>query len=135
MRGGFFFPIIICVSHLIGFNSAQEILLNEPVKEEKIYKLIPHVNHTIDFEASGVSYVDSDNGDGYFYIVMDSSCLVAKIKEDMLPNGENNTQIETGSPCEKSKDDSDYEGITYDNHLSPHFYIVSEGEYNDNTGK
>jgi hypothetical protein len=86
--------------------------------------LLPDQDKNVVFEASGVSYVDN-----YFYVIMDSLCLIAKINPAMEGNSPENSMLETDSPC--GKDGSDYEGITYDAHGTEYFYVVEEADLND----
>ncbi|HVD99510.1 MAG TPA: SdiA-regulated domain-containing protein [Cytophagaceae bacterium] len=94
-------------------------VLGAPVAEAKIYKLIPGYDHTDDFEASGVYYLN-----GYFYIVFDNRFKIGKIKSTLPENSSQNTLLSSGSGS------SDFEGISYDDNNTVNFFVVQEAEKN-----
>lgn len=93
-------------------------VLGAPVAEEKVYKLLKGYDSDDDFEASGVQYHD-----GYFYVVFDNTQKVAKIKSTLPVNSNDNSLISTSTP---GSGDSNFEGITFDDHNTENFYIVEE---------
>ncbi len=90
-------------------------VLGAPVAEAKIYKLLQGYDHTDDFEASGVYYLD-----GYFYVAFDNRYKIAKIKSTLPENSAQNSLLSSGSGT------SGFEGITYDSQNTPHFFVVEE---------
>jgi len=100
-------------------NSSSKILgatvLDAPVAESKIYKLLPDYNSSDDFEASGVYYLG-----GYFYIPCDNRYKIPKIKSTLPQNSSQNTMLSSGSGS------SGFEGISYDNNNTANFFVVEE---------
>ncbi len=90
-------------------------VLGAPVAEDKVYKLLQGYDHTDDFEASGVQYLN-----GYFYVVFDNRYKIAKIKSTLPENSNLNSLLSSGSG------DSGFEGISYDSENTPHYFVVEE---------
>lgn len=101
------------VKHAAKINGAT--VLGAPVAEDKVYKLLQGYDHTDDFEASGVQYLN-----GYFYVVFDNRYKIAKIKSTLPENSNQNSLLSSGSG------DSGFEGITYDSENTPHYFVVEE---------
>ena len=89
--------------------------LGNAVAEEKIYKLLPGYNSSDAFEASGVYY-----NSGYFYVVFDNRYKIGKLKSTLPINSSSNSLLSSGSGS------SNFEGITYDDHGTPNFFVVEE---------
>ncbi len=98
---------------------AGATILSAPVAENKIYKLLPGYDHTDDFEASSVYYLN-----GYFYVVFDNRFKIGKIKSTLPENSSQNTLLSSGSGT------SDFEGIAYDDNNTVNFFVVQEAEQN-----
>ncbi|MGC4058803.1 MAG: hypothetical protein QM743_11895 [Chitinophagaceae bacterium] len=90
-------------------------VLDAPVAEAKVYKLMPGYSSSDNFEASGVYYLN-----GYFYVVCDNRYKIAKIKSTLPVNSSDNTMLSSGSG------DSGFEAITYDNWNTPNFFVAEE---------
>lgn len=91
------------------------IMLDAPVAEAKIYKLLKNYDSGDDFEASGVYYLN-----GYFYIPCDNRYKIPKIKSTLPINSNDNSMLSSGSGS------SNFEGITYDSHNTANFFVVEE---------
>jgi len=94
-------------------------ILDAPVAESKIYKLLKGYDSGDKFEASGVYYLN-----GYFYVACDNLYKIAKIKSTLPQNSTDNSLQSSGSG------DSGFEGITYDNNNTPNFFVVEESVQN-----
>jgi hypothetical protein len=97
-------------------------VLDAPIAEAKVYKLLPGYKSSDVFEASGIQYLN-----GYFYVVCDNMQKIAKIKSTLPLNSSQNALVSTSSPGSGS---SDYEGITYDSNGTPNFFVVEEAVSN-----
>lgn len=82
------------------------------VRERKISQIIP-LSGVNDYEASGVQL----HG-GQLYIVFDNMTKIGYVAPDLLSG----SYASGGS----SSNESQYEGITFDDHSTPHFYVVVE---------
>lgn len=91
--------------------------LSAPIKEAKVYKLLPGYDSGDKFEASGVKYVG-----GYIYAIFDNTHKVGKFLSSLPINSSSNT-LSSGSSSS-----SNYEAITYDNYSTPNFYVSDENE-------
>ena len=67
-------------------------MLGAPVAEEKFYKLFQGYDHTDNFEASGLHYLN-----GYFYVVFDNRYKIGKVKSTLPVNSANNSLLSSGS--------------------------------------
>ena len=97
-------------------------ILCAPVAEAKIYKLLKGYSSSDNFEASGVYFLD-----GYFYVACDNMQKIVKIKNTLPINSTQNSLLSTGSPGSGS---SNFEGITYDSHGTPNWFVVEESALN-----
>ncbi|MBB6274504.1 hypothetical protein HDF26_004982 [Pedobacter cryoconitis] len=116
-------------------NASGVTVLGAPVAEAKVYKLLKGYNKDDKFEASGVYYLN-----GYFYVASDNRYEIAKIKQSLPENSNENSLLGAGSG------DSGFEGITYAAKSTPGFFVVEEAvkngsqyqprirEYNANMG-
>jgi hypothetical protein len=86
-----------------------------PLLESKVYKLLSGYNSKDDFEASSV-YVQGN----YFYVVFDNRYPIGKFLNTLPVNSSANSLLSSGSGS------SNFEGITYDNYGTPHWYVVEE---------
>jgi hypothetical protein len=82
------------------------------VRERKISQIIP-ISGQNDYEASGVQLRG-----GLLYIVFDNMTKIGRVALDL-----NSGSYASGG---SSSDQSQYEGITFDDHVTPHFYVVEE---------
>ncbi len=103
-------------------SSVPSIVLCAPVAEQKLYKLLKGYSSSDEFGASAVHYRN-----GYFYIACDNMQKIAKIKSTLPVNSNQNSLLSTGTPGSGT---SNYEGITYDDHGTPNWYVVAETEPN-----
>lgn len=82
------------------------------VREKKVSQLLS-ISGVTDYEASGVQA----HG-GYLYIVFDDMTKIGKVTPDLLSG----SYTSGGS----SNTNSQYEGITFDNNNTEHFYVIEE---------
>lgn len=84
------------------------------VRESKISAIIP--TSTNDYEASGVQFHNNQ-----LYIVFDNMTKIGKVAPDLLSGS-----YTTGGAITNSQ----YEGITFDDHGTEHFYVSAETSSN-----
>lgn len=106
-------------SQSVAASAAGVTVLSAPIAEAKIYKLIKGYNKDDKFEASGVYYLN-----GYFYVASDNRFELAKIKQTLPENSNENSLLGSGSG------DSGFEGITYAAKSTPAFFVVEEAVEN-----
>jgi len=82
-------------------------------RERKISQIIP-ISGVSDYEASGVHLQG-----GYLYVVFDNMTKIGRIS----PSLTSGSYASGGS----SSQNSQYEGITYDDYNTQHFYVIAEG--------
>lgn len=82
------------------------------VREKKISQIIP-LSGVTDYEASGVQLHDNQ-----LYIVFDDMTKIGHVALDLASG----SYASGGS----SSTNSQYEGITFDDHTTPHFYVAVE---------
>lgn len=92
--------------------ATQAISTLQLVDEAKLSGLL---SGSSKYEASGVQLQG-----GYLHVVFDDSSRIAKI----------NTSLTSGTLSAGSTSTSEYEGITYDDVGTPHFYVMKEMENN-----
>ena len=90
-----------------------------PLLESRVYKLLSGYNSSDDFEASGVYTLGN-----YFYVVFDNRYKIGKFLNTLPQNSNSNSLLSSGSG------NSNFEGITYDNYGTPHWYVVEEAVKN-----